>query len=71
MVFLVFIDESGKPTPAVNDPSVVTALIVNEKAYLSPEDGLNSTVNWFVTYVKENFRINIPADIELHAKELV
>ncbi len=71
MVFLVFIDESGKPTPATNDPFVVTALIVDEKAYLGLEDKLNNVVNWFVTYIKEKFSINVPADIELHAKELV
>ncbi len=66
-MFLVFIDESGKPTRGEKDPYVVAALILHDSVYLDLEREVDKVVE---SVLGEHIDIDA-MKIEIHAKDIV
>ena len=72
MALIVFIDESGKPTPKEKDPYVVAALLVDEAAYHELQEAVEHMLhNVLIRYSRgTNLPLN-PRLWEIHAKDIV
>jgi len=66
----VFIDESGKPTKRESAPFVVSALIVDDRAYLKVRRDINAILRDVLgdVIIKRGFRVE---GVEVHAREVV